>query len=496
MATNFDEEPSLILAAEDCGPEEFARLHRFSKSDDRLVAKLIAHGPVLLRGSRGSGKSALMIEASHRLDQAGPDAPAFGVYISLRRLALLRSDADAYVRLLCDLITEEIQEKLSGDAYVFDSEPTIASVQGALGRLSKHIGKRIVLFFDDAAHIGRETSLAPFFDNFRTLSSRTVSCKAAIYPGVTRFGNRFDVFNDATVMEVSRSEELPGFQELFSDIMEARYASQLPDSAFSNFLPRERVAAFLGQSVLGNMRAFVRACNELAGRAVGTHVGFSQLSDTLLTLASDHYWPLLEELKPKLGVYGPMVEPARGIAEIMFESCGKARGCPYALVHRDTTERLAKPFEMLEYVGFVARRQVSRAMKSGGRGARFAVNLCNLLEITPGTRLTRDLFERWCKERPDPVEFHRGSPLKELALPELSDSAELEILGEPVRTLAKSNAYPYGLTEAKILVLEEAEVKTVKDLAEAPDEFLQSLSYVGPASIRRFRNVVGQAIWM
>ena len=47
--------------------------------------------------------------------------------------------------------------------------------------------------FDDAAHIGREKPLEVFFDLFRTLSSSLTSCKASIYPGVTKFGVRFDV---------------------------------------------------------------------------------------------------------------------------------------------------------------------------------------------------------------------------------------------------------------------------------------------------------------
>jgi hypothetical protein len=151
---------------------------------------------------------------------------------------------------------------------------------------------------------------------------------------------------------------------------------------------------------------------------------------------------------------------------------------------------------MLEYAGFVARREVSRAMKSGGRGARFAVNLCNLMERIPGTRLTETLFQRWSSERPDPIEFHRGSELMSVELPVLRDEADLGILLKPIETLAKSNAYPYGLTEAKIDVLKEAGIDTVGDLAAASDDRLLSLWGVGDVFLRRFRNVVGQAIWM
>jgi hypothetical protein len=53
-----------------------------------------------------------------------------------------------------------------------------------------------------------------------------------------------------------------------------------------------------------------------------------------------------------------------------------------------------------------------------------------------------------------------------------------------------------ALTDAKIAVLRAASITTVGELASATDAQLDALDGVGPAVIRRFRNVVGQAIWM
>src|SRR3954463_12141136 len=105
-------ERNLVLAAEDFDPQEFHALHRFSPNDERVISKLIAHGPVLLQGSRGSGKSALMRAASDRL---GLDAevPAFAVYLSLRHMPLLRSAGDEYQRILCELLIDRISRLLA-----------------------------------------------------------------------------------------------------------------------------------------------------------------------------------------------------------------------------------------------------------------------------------------------------------------------------------------------------------------------------------------------
>ena len=76
---NFDiteTDAGLILAAEECPPDEFERYHSFSSHDELIIRKLSAHGPVLVRGGRGSGKSALLIEASRRM-KTSPSAVSY-----------------------------------------------------------------------------------------------------------------------------------------------------------------------------------------------------------------------------------------------------------------------------------------------------------------------------------------------------------------------------------------------------------------------------------
>ena len=89
-------------------------------------------------------------------------------------------------------------------------------------------------------------------------------------------------------------------------------------------------------------------------------------------------------------------------------------------------------------------------MKSGGRGGRYALNLCNLLEKSPGARLTTDLLRKWTQEIHEPTEFNRASKLQRVQLPSEEGPEQLGILSLEIEKLAKSQVYPYGLTEAKI----------------------------------------------
>jgi hypothetical protein len=491
---------TLILAAEDCEPGYFDQLHKFSsRNDRRVLSNLVAHGPVLLRGGRGSGKSALMIAASRQLDPIVTDASAVGIYMSLRHAPLLKSTGEAYGRILCTIVIAKIKKTLGDRAVNFDPEPELGAVQFELAKLAEQLGKRIVLFFDDAAHLGREASLEEFFDIYRTLSSNSVSCKASIYPGVTRFGVRFDVYNDATVVDVFRSEEVPDFADTFLEAMNSRYPHEFKEESFSSSLDKRAVAAFLGQAVLGNMRSFVFACNALQIRSSGNNkIGLPELTETLIELASNYYWPLLDEIRPKLGIYEPMVEAGRTVAELIFYECGQKTNNPRdVIIHRDIDEKLAKPLQILEYAGFISKREASRALKSGGRGARYALNLCSVLEQSTGSRLTRSLFDKWADHpREEAIQFSKGSKLSEITVPTTSPATDLAIFSQDITALSKSNAYPYGLSPQKIQLLTDAKYITVGDLVDASDEDLDDVKGIGVATVLRIRNVLGQAIWM
>lgn len=222
--------------------------------------------------------------------------------------------------------------------------------------------------------------------------------------------------------------------------------------------------------------------------------GLPELRSVLLKLASDYYWPLLEEVAPKLGPYEPLVEPCKEVAEAIFQHAANASSTS-VVVHRDIIQRLSKLFEILEYVGFISRREASRAMKSGGRGPRYCLNLATTLEVTRKAQLTSELFKDWQDRNADFSEIHANSAVITSQLPDIEDDADLSVFTLPVDSLAKSNAYPYGLTGGK-MELFRAKYSTIGAVADATYEELYAIDGIGDKTIERVRAVVNQAVWM
>lgn len=493
MNNLVDESTSLFLAAEDCDPNEFSKVHRFLSFENKVIRSLIAHGPVLLRGGRGSGKSALLIEADRQISEQWP--LVLSVYVSLRHLPLLRSEGQVYERIFCSLLTDALNTKLE-EVGAEKIEGKLLSDAGhlrqMLNSLAARLNRRIVLMFDDAAHIGRENALTEFFDIFRTISSNVVSCKAAIYPGVTRFGIRFDVFNDATVVDVARDERSQDFSSIFESVLRARFPTLTSKLEKNRIFGPAKAAALLGRTVVGNMRAFVFACSWLNAKE---KVGLPDFKDILLKLASDYYWPLMDEVAPKLGPYEPLIEPCRTVAEIIFRHAATTDSGS-AIIHRDIVQKLSKLFEILEYVGFISRREASRSMKSGGRGPRYSLNLATLLEERPKAQLTFNLIDTWLNSSVESVEFHLSGTQIPLTLPEIASEKDLAIFDLKIESLIKSKTYVYGLTQRQINLLIDNDYATIKDVADATDEDLCLVEGIGEKTLARIRNVVNQAIWM
>ena len=101
------------------------------------------------------------------------------------------------------------------------SLPTIDSFKDAIEEICEELNiKRINLLIDEAAHIFRPEQQRQFFTLFRDLRSPYISCNAAVYPGVTSYGDIFQYAQDATFVDIDRDILADNYIDKMREIIE------------------------------------------------------------------------------------------------------------------------------------------------------------------------------------------------------------------------------------------------------------------------------------
>lgn len=220
-----------------------------TRQDREIIDSLKSSDSVILEGSRGTGKSFLIRMAEVELDNSFTVDRILPVYITfvasslihtndpeqfkhwmlasicykliraLRRKGLLIGASPATALLSNrEADPESLEQKFnkiykayedsykgSGEAVSPEQIPDLVHFKDAIEEICEDTNvKRICFFFDEAVHIFRPEQQRQFFTLFRDLRSPYISCKAAVYPGVTSYGNTFEMSHDATYLRIER----------------------------------------------------------------------------------------------------------------------------------------------------------------------------------------------------------------------------------------------------------------------------------------------------
>ena len=95
----------------------------------------------------------------------------------------------------------------------------------------RHNIKRVIFYFDEAAHTLFPYQQELFFTIFKKLKSQNIACKASVYPLITNYGNDFQPTQDAKKIVVEKDDEsdniLTFFQEFYNKRIERDSKSNL-----------------------------------------------------------------------------------------------------------------------------------------------------------------------------------------------------------------------------------------------------------------------------
>ena len=229
-------EGNFIEQAEYIDLEKFIKLSADHPQEESILKRLMGGGAKLLIGPRGSGKSTLMLKAYHKMINQSP-IQSLPIYVNFKLalkleplytkgpnasylfrkwliLKVIQGAAKSFLSIVAfilpasmpnsDLIQKLINDLERGNTDapaldVFDTDFLANLLETAT--LENGI-TRCVLLIDDAAHAFSEKQQEDFFDFFRAIKSRTVSPKAAVYPGITSHSPSFHVGHDAEQIDV------------------------------------------------------------------------------------------------------------------------------------------------------------------------------------------------------------------------------------------------------------------------------------------------------
>lgn len=515
---------------EDMSPKDVLENFVETAEDRSAVDQLKGRNPTVLVGSRGVGKSFLMRVAEQELLDEYQETGIVPVYVTFVRSSLLRTgDPDQFrhwmlARICASILrtvrklgllattprsanilaglpaskgdTDELEKillsyeeswKNPGQKVDFAGVPDIEDVKFALEDLTEELGiKRITLLMDEAAHIFLPTQQRQFFTMFRDLRSHCVTCNAAVYPGVTSYGDTFQPTHDATMISVNRDIN----SETYVDSMRQIVEKQAESGLLRNIARNGQNFAILAYAATGNPRILLKTISS------APNVSSSEVNAVLREFYRTEIWSEHSALSDKYTGHKPVIDWGRNFLEdvVLPELKQKNDGylsqnknsTSYIWIHRDAPEIVKEALRVLCYTGVLTEQAGGIRATRSEVGKRYTVNLGCLfaLEATPATtafRIAKNLTPKRMSEYGANHASYRSLLDEEVDLSAIEEGFDLsEQLNKPNTVL--------DITSYQRSKLDELQLGTVGDVLAATEDKLKEAHYIGDKRARRMRN--------
>lgn len=524
---------------EDIKPDEVLRYFVETRRDREIVSALKARNPVVLAGSRGVGKSFLLRVAEAEALSSFPQTRVFPVYVSFSKSSLIHttdpqqfqhwmlaricsrtaralgtagllgSTPASYSILTADRtstltpqdtrmeqIVRAFEESWKQDPGGIDLSglPSIDAFRDAIEDLCSALGiARFIFLIDEAAHIFLPEQQRQFFTLFRDLRAPNVTCKAAVYPGVTSYGETFQPMHDATMLALDR------------DILGAEYVSNMKEivakQAQSELVAAIEVHgenfAILAYAASGNPRVLLKTL----GRAPG--VTALQVNSVIREYYRSDIWAEHSTLPEKYGGHTSLIDWGRQFIEVEVLPDLQKKNAQYLdaeqkstcffWIHRDAPQPVKEALRLLSYTGIVSEHATGIKATRGEIGTRYAVNLGCLfaLEARPTStafRVAKDLTPKRMSE------YGANHGAYESLLAAVPAFTEPD-LGDALRRQLEKQIDVLDITDWQRNGLQSLGLTTIGDVLHATETKLQTISYVGEKRSRRMRNAAMAAVY-
>jgi hypothetical protein len=412
---------TFVIRTEDLRPEEILKVFVPTERDRQLVAGLRAPTPLIIEGSRGTGKSLLLrVCEQEQLADFATDR-VLPVYVSfvkssllstkneqqfqhwmlarlstlilraLYKAGLLARPSEATAVLAggrigapgevseLEKVAQRFEESYKSPGITVDDAliPSVEAFRDAIQDVAEDLQiRRFNVLFDEAAHIFRPEQQRQFFTLFRDLRSPYMTCNAAVYPGVTSYGPSFEAVHDAQVESLHRDVGSPSYREQMREIVLKQADSELQGNIERN---GENFDA-LAYAVSGNPRLLLKTVS------LARSLRSAEVQGVLKDFYRNAVWSEHSGLAERYPGHKDLIDWGRGFVEQQaipdalqkndsWRAEGKSERTCYFWVHRDAPEVVREALRLLAYTGIVTKLDSGVVATRRDVGTRYAVNI-------------------------------------------------------------------------------------------------------------------------
>jgi len=501
-----------------------------NSTDRNILDVLKSNEPCLLEGSRGTGKSFLMRVAEIELETAKESCVTVFVPFNMSSLITTEDNLQFYHWMMAKTLkyllnklrkmgvvvsgltanllsndnsdTEDrVESSLAEIVRLFEDSykgkktidistlPDIEDVKEAIQAICEaNSFDRVIFFFDEAAHVFRPEQQRQFFSLFKDLRSPYITCNAAIYPGVTHFGDSFEPIHDCVYKKLERSISEPDYLQYFKDIV-----FKQSDDALKKEIDNQRdLFNTLALSSGGNPRMLLRTLQDLS------KLNASGVNGMIKSFYRNQIWAEHTDLGEKYKGHRDVIDWGRDFLENSViprvEEYNKSRrekgtdeSTIYFWIHKDAPEPVKESLRLLTYTGIIRKVDSSVRATRSELGTRYEIKYgCVLsLESNPHSDSKEFYKNLSIKKFPEFGKNHSTYAGSERLLKREEQQYE-----ESLRALLnKSIDVLVSLTHWQKEKLKGIGINTIEDLHnKSEDSLIENIYGVGPARARIMKN--------
>ena len=549
MINTIDDE--FIFRTEDIRPQELIDIFVATKMDRDNLNYIKSKSPLLLEGSRGTGKTMLLRVAEKEMDESFLSTRELAVFVNFSKAIFVDANKNIsffrnwmFSKILFALKRklekkgillsstgilgnyfgfiekgDNILQKLDDFIYALENSWSIKEfnlsekANEIFGVDISRVGiirdvdyfkaliedicetcniKRIVLLFDEACHNFIPLQQREFFTMFRDLRCPFISCKAAVYPGITSYGT-FQAFHDAVVKKVERDITSPDYLEKMREIVK----SQIGETIYEIFEKNGENFNSLIYAASGNPRLLLKSLFIASENLKSLKTG--NVNSTIKNFYRTNIWNEHTKLSELYLGHKKLIDWGRWFVEnkVLLETINKNekrvngeknQQTIFFAIHRDAPAVVKQAIRILEYSGIISLHT---------EGTKIGTNIYDRYQINFGVVLASESKNTPVNRYKDIIsdlsikiytEYGINSPSYE-NIDKLTPMESEADVKNVLESLLKESIEKLDITRFQCEKLKDAGFTTLEDILVAKEEDLQKAYGIGPKKSRKIYNI-------